>query len=166
MNLIYLCIEIFFARILDVSIGVVSTIELIKNHTSKAVTLAFFEVFIWFIVAREAIKTDEVSIFIALAYSLGYAAGTWIGSFLSNKFIKGTVSVQVITKKINDHNILFIKRNGYGISSINIDNHKKLLIIEVDNKKLNNLLKIIKKIDNQAFITISETKYVENGYVK
>ena len=41
MSTIILCLEIFIARILDVSIGVIRTVELVKDNTIKAVILAF-----------------------------------------------------------------------------------------------------------------------------
>src|SRR5574344_1367331 len=132
MELVLLCIEIFFARILDVSIGVVRTIELIKNHTSKAVILAFFEVFIWFIVARQAINTNEFSLIVAFFYSLGYATGTFVGAFISENFIDGVVGVQIVTSKGSVNNINQIKKRGYGVSSITLDNsNKKMIFIEV-----------------------------------
>jgi len=165
MNIIFLCIEIFFARILDVSIGVIRTIELVKDNTIKAVILAFFEVLIWFIVAREAL-TNDLNIFIAIFYSLGYATGTLIGSYISKKFIKGSVGLQVISSKIKSKDINLIKDKGYGISTLTLDDRKKLLIIEVDKKKTYDIINIIKKIDNKAFITATETKYVLNGYIK
>ena len=99
MNTLILCIEIFFARIVDVSIGVIRTVELVKDNTKKAAVLAFFEVLIWFIVAREALR-GEANILIAIFYSLGYATGTLIGSYLSNKLIKGSVTIQVISYNI------------------------------------------------------------------
>ena len=167
MNLIYLCIEIFFARILDVSIGVVRTIELIKNHTSKAVTLAFFEVFIWFLVAREAINTTEFSLIVAIFYSLGYAAGTFIGAYISNRYIDGIVGVQIVTSKGTENTLKQIKKRGYGMSSVTLDDpSKKMIFIEVSNKKLKDLIKLIKRIDDKAFIFVNETKYTLNGYIK
>ena len=36
----------------------------------------------------------------------------------------------------------------------------------IDKKHHNNLKNIIKQIDNNAFIVINETKYVENGFFK
>jgi uncharacterized protein YebE (UPF0316 family) len=167
MSLLLLCFEIFFARILDVSIGVVRTIELIKNHTSKVVVLAFFEVFIWFLVAREAINTSEFSLIIAFFYSLGYAAGTFIGAYISNKYIDGIVGVQVVTNKGTDNTLNQIKKRGYGISSVTLDDpSKKMIFIEVSNKKLNDLIKLIKRLDDKAFIFVNETKYAYNGYIK
>lgn len=166
MSVIILCIKIFVARILDVSIGVIRTVELVKDNTIKAVILAFFEVLIWFLIAREALTSSDLNILIAIFYSLGYACGTLLGSYLSKLLIKGSVAVQVISSTILKKNITEIKNNGYGISSLNLDGNKKMLIIEVDKKRLKNLLNLVKKIDDKAFITVSETKFVTNGYIK
>ncbi|MBR1416240.1 MAG: DUF2179 domain-containing protein [Bacilli bacterium] len=167
MNVALLCIEIFFARILDVSIGVIRTIELVKDKTLKAVILAFFEILIWFLVAREALTSANLSIIVAIFYSLGYAIGTLVGSYLSKKFIKGSVGVQVISSKVNNNEINNIKKAGFGVSSLTLDgNDKKMLIIEVNKKRVDNLISLLKKYDNDAFITVSETKYVTNGYIR
>lgn len=166
MSTILLCLEIFIARILDVSIGVIRTVELVKDNTIKAVILAFFEVLIWFLVAREALTSTDLNLMVAIFYSLGYACGTLIGSFLSKRLIKGSVGVQVISSIFNLKNINIIKRAGYGISSLKLDNNKRMLFIEVDKKRLKELLHLINKIDNKSFITVSETKYVSNGFVK
>lgn len=166
MTTILLCLEIFVARILDVSIGVIRTVELVKDNTFKAVILAFFEVLIWFLVAREALISNELNIIIAFFYSLGYACGTLIGSFLSKRLIKGSVGVQVISSNIKMKEIKKIKQNNFGVSSLSIDNNKKMIIIEVDKKRIRELIELIKKLDNEAFITVSETKFVTNGYIK
>ena len=166
LSIIILCLEIFFARILDVSIGVIRTVELIKDNTIKAVILAFFEVLIWFLIAREALTSNELNLLVAIIYSLGYACGTLLGSYLSKKLIKGSVGVQIISKDIASKDINKIKRKGFGISSLDLDNNKKMLIIEVDKKRLDDLINLIKDIDNKAFITVSETKFYANGYVK
>ena len=166
MQTFMLCLEIFIARILDVSIGVIRTVELVKDNTFKAVILAFFEVLIWFLIAREALTSTELNILIAIFYSLGYAVGTLIGSYLSKRLIKGTVGVQVISSTINIKSINRIKKEGYGISSLKLENNKKMLFIEVDKKRLNKLLNIINKLDSKSFITVSDTKYVSNGFVK
>lgn len=166
MSTIILCLKIFLARILDVSIGVIRTVELVKDNTFKAVILAFFEVFIWFLIAKEALTTNELNILIAIFYSLGYAVGTLIGSFLSKILIKGTVGVQVISSIINLRSINKIKKEGFGISSIKIDDNKRMLFIEVDKKRLKKLLNLISRIDKKSFITVSDTRYVSNGFVK
>ena len=56
MDLFILCIEIFFARILDVSMGTVKTIMMVRGKTVFSAILGFLEVFIWFRVVKDALS--------------------------------------------------------------------------------------------------------------
>ena len=171
MELFCLCVKIFFARILDVSIGTVRTMLMVKGRTVIMVILAFLEVFIWFLVAREALVTDVNSIFIPISYSLGYATGTFIGSFLSNTFIKGIVGVQVVVEKGNKALLGAIRKHGYAVSIMDLKddyqgNQRDMLFFQINNRNLKRLISLIKKYDSQAFIVVSDTKAVQNGFIK
>lgn len=168
-EILMLCLKIFFVRIIDVSLGTARTIIMVKGKSLVASLIGFVEVFVWFLIVREALNTTDSGIYIAISYSLGFAVGTYIGSILSNKFIEGTLSVEVITEKeeIADK----IRKNNYAVSVVDVDGHeedvkKYMLIIEIKNKKLAHLKGLINKLDKNAFITVSETKLVENGYFK
>lgn len=168
MNLLMLCIKIFFVRILDVSMGTLRTIITIKGKSLYASIVGFIEIFIWFVIVKEALNTDETSIFIAISYALGFATGTYIGGKLSNKFISGNLSVQIITKNLNLSNVL--RENGYGVSVIDVEGidksqNKLMLFVEINSKKLNKLQKLIKEFDEQAFVVVNETKLVQNGFM-
>lgn len=168
MTLVGLCIKIFFARIADVSLGTVRTIYTVKGRTWIAGAIAFVEVFIWFLVAREALNTETESIMIVISYAAGYATGTIIGTFISKKCINSLISVEVITKKATKENISLIKQNGYGVSAVNTEekDSKKILFITLNSKNLKDLIHIINKIDRQAFVVVNESKVVHNGYIK
>ena len=164
--LLLLCIKIFFARIVDVSLGVIRTMELVKNHTLKAVVIAFFEVLIWFLIAKEALSESDFNILIAVFYSLGYSCGTLIGSYISNKFIKGNSSVFVISSNISNKDINIIKGNGFGLSSLTLDNNNKMLFIQLENDKVSKLINLINRIDKSSFISVFDTKCKYNGFFK
>ena len=55
MNIFYLCIKIFLARIIDVSLGTIKTFYVVKEKRIIASTMAFIETLIWFLVVKEAI---------------------------------------------------------------------------------------------------------------
>lgn len=168
MTLFFLCLKIFCARILDVSLGTLRTIITVKGKNFYAALIGFIEICIWFTIVREALNTDEQSWFIMLAYAGGYATGTYIGGFISQKIVKGTLNVQVITNNFELINI--IRNSGYAVSVMDIygqdEKDKYMLYIEVNNKSYNDLRKIIQKNDNKAFIVVNETKYVQNGFIK
>ena len=166
MSVVYLCLKIFFARILDVALGTMKTIFVVKEKKLISSIIAFIETIIWFAVAKEALITKIDSIFIPISYALGFAVGTYIGMFISSKFIHGTLTVNVISSKIKKKDIKCIKENGFGVTSISLKKNKAYLIIEIDKKNLEKLNKCLKELDNEAFIIISESKQIQNGYIK
>lgn len=164
-----LCFKIFFVRILDVSLGTIRTMFVVRGKKLISSIIGFFEILVWFLVVKEALQTESNSIFIAISYSLGFATGNYIGALLSDKLITGNVSVQVFTNNNNLEKIL--REHGYGVSSVvytgyEEEAHKHMLFINVDKKKEKALRELIKKNDKEAFIIVNETKYVENGYFK
>lgn len=164
-----LCLKIFFVRILDVSLGTIRTMFVVRGKKLISSIIGFFEILVWFLVVKEALQTESNSIFIAISYSLGFATGNYIGALLSDKLITGNVSVQVFTNNNNLEKIL--REHGYGVSSVvytgyEEEAHKHMLFINVDKKKEKTLRELIKKNDKEAFIIVNETKYVENGYFK
>ncbi len=170
MELFLLCIKIFFVRILDVSMGTLRTVVTVKGKALYASMIGFFEMFIWFSIVKEALNTNETSIWIAVAYSLGFATGTFIGSVLSKKFISGNLSVQIITDKAYPDMVNTLRNEGYGVTVMDVegknkDQEKYMLFIEINNKSLNHLQHLVKKMDTNAFIVVNETKYVQNGFI-
>ena len=164
-----LCLKIFFVRILDVSLGTIRTMFVVRGKKLISSMIGFFEILVWFLVVKEALQTESNSIFIAISYSLGFATGNYIGALLSDKLITGNVSVQVFTNNNNLEKIL--REHGYGVSSVvytgyEEEAHKHMLFINVDKKKEKALRELIKENDKEAFIIVNETKYVENGYFK
>lgn len=168
MNTLFLCFKIFLVRIIDVSLGTARTIIMVRGKGLIASIIGFFEVFVWFLIVREALNTTESGLFIAISYSLGFATGTYIGSIFSEKFIESNLSIEVITEKkeLADK----IRKKNYGVSVLNVNGQeeipKYMLVIEIKNKKLNSLKKLIDEFDKDAFIMIKETKLVQNGYFK
>ncbi|MGN1000370.1 MAG: DUF2179 domain-containing protein [Bacilli bacterium] len=168
ISILLLCIKIFLVRIIDVSLGTFRTIITVKGKAFYASVIGFIEVFVWFLIVREALNTDIESIWIAISYSLGFATGTYIGSILSKHFIEGTLSIQIITTKYSLVNA--IRENGYGVSVINVngkdEEEKYMLFIEIKNKSLKHLRNIASSVDKNCFFIVTETKYVQNGYIK
>lgn len=164
------CVEIFLARIMDVSISTLRTMIMVKKKSIFTPILAFFEVFIWFFAARKALTTDVDSILIPIFYSLGYATGTYIGGFLSEKFIKGVVSLEVTTKCNNYELIDALRDKGFAVSVVSLKDtlkeKKDMLQLTVKSSAFNKALKIIKQVDSKAFIVVKDTKVIHNGYIK
>ena len=167
--LFYLCIKIFCGRLIDVSLSTLQTMFLVKGKRKFATIFGFVDVFIWFLVVREALNTDVQSIWIAIAYAGGFAAGTYLGSIISKAVSKGTVGVQVITKNTKNKVIDAIKDSGFSATyveckGIHEEDTNYLIGAQVDNKKLNEFKALVTSVDENAFITVTESKESLNGY--
>ena len=168
MSIFYLCIKIFLTRIIDVTLGTFRTILTVKDKILVSSVIGFFEVLIWFLIAKEALETNS-SILIGVFYALGFASGTYIGGIISRKLIKGNLQVQIITNNMTQKQVDKLRENGFAISVMDINEQegkpdKYMLLLEINNKDLKKLQRIIKKEDKNAFIIITETKEVINGY--
>ena len=168
--MLFVCLEIFLARILDVSISTFRTMIMVRKKSIFTPLLAFLEVFIWFMAARRALNTDIDSILIPISYSLGYATGTYIGGCLSRKFIKNINSIEITTKRNNTKLINVLRREGYAVSVISLKNNYRekqdLLIVDVKSKNTQEAIKLVKELDPKAFIVVKDTKIVHNGYIR
>ena len=171
MELLYLCLKIFFARITDVTLATLRTVYSVKGKTLLSGVIGFIEATIWFIVVKEALNTDLQSPFIVISYAAGFAAGSILGTFVSKKFVNSLISVEMITTHATKENIEKIRKEGFGVSIIDtIDNisegDSKMLIVTLNSKHLESLKRILKEIDPTAFIVVNESKIVQNGFIK
>lgn len=167
MTLFLMCLKIFFARLVDVSLGTIRTIYTIKGKNFIASFIGLIEITVWFLVVKEALNTSNSSWWVVISYALGFSMGTYLGGEISKYFSKSKLGVQVVTSKIDKDMVKTIRNKGYAVSVLNVEgNHgnKYMLFIEIDGSKLSQLQRLIKELDKTAFVVVNETKYVQNGY--
>lgn len=153
--LLFIILKIFFARIIDVSIGTFRTILTVKGLKVIPSVLAFFEVIIWYYVAKEALLVDINSIFIPISYSLGYATGTFIGAIISGKLMKSKYMIHFNSKDLKEiTNILNKKTIDYDV----VNNNSIVVYSKTDLYKL--LQSVNKKILGKLYY------HEVNNYIK
>jgi len=174
VDLILLCLKVFFCRIIDVSLSTFRTVILVKGKPKVAALIAIVEALVWFLVVREALNFETSStletINIALSYAMGYACGNLIGGNLS-KLISGTINVQVVFSSKNNDHIKKIQNEGYEITVVDANasqysGEKYIVFAVIESTRLKAFKKLIYELDNKAFILASETKIVTHSVVK
>ena len=174
MDLLFLCLKIFFCRIVDVSMATFRTVITVKGKNKVAALIAIFEALLWFLVIREALTfettTLQETLFIAIAYALGFASGTFIGGALSKK-ISGNIEVQVVTSSKNNDLIKKLQAAGFALTvtsseATQYSGEKYMLFSVIKSSKLEEFKNLIYEIDEHAFIMVYETKYMYNGFIK
>ncbi len=165
MKTMIMCVEVFLARMIDVSIGSVRTILLVKGKNIISMILAFIEILIWYFVAREILTSRDTSLYLVFSYAGGYAFGTYVGGLINKYFVRGNLTAFVVTSIKNKSMVDKLKKVKYGVSVLSYEDGKMVLLIELAKKNLNKLKSTIKEIDDSAFLVVNESMHVENGFM-
>ena len=166
MELIVQALFIFFARIIDVSMGTLRMILLVKGQRRIAATLGFFEVMIYLIVLGKVVGNINKPILI-IAYCLGYASGNYIGSKLEEKLSIGRLLVQIIVKEVKCGIVDTLRDAGFGVTIFEgegMDGSSYMLNVITERKKVKELKEIINKQDCGAFLTTMDVRSSLGGY--
>ena len=168
MELFILCAKIFLGRLVDVTLATMVTLYIVKNKRLTAAIIGFIDVFIWFVVVREALVTESTSLLIPFFYAGGYACGTLLGSKISSKTIKSIITVSIITSDIDAVSQLLLDNKIGGTilkgTGLNSKEDSYIIFSQIDGNKLKKLETIVKKEDPSAFIVVTESKEALNGY--
>lgn len=160
---------IFFAKIIEVSIGTMRIILISKGYRKLGTGLALVEITLWVFIASGVINGITESPMKGIVYSFGFAAGVFIGSLIEQKLAFGKVLIQTITtpkygNPISEH----LRDEGYGVTII--DGHGKdedriILMIFANRKSVRHVLKGIKEIHPNAMIVSNDVTNVSGGYI-
>lgn len=171
IELVKLCLTVFGCRILDVTFCTVRTIQVVRGKRGLAMLFGFFETFVWFTIVREALQFEGSSIFLALAYALGFASGTGIGMLITDRFIKSNICMQVVTSSRDTELIQKLREAGYGVSVVEVmgsefADEKYMLFVEIEHHDERHVRSVIAQYDPKAFVSVQETKMVYGGYFR
>ncbi len=111
-----LCILIFILRICDVTLGTVRTVSIVKGYLTLAVVLGFFEVMIWILAVSQVISRINESIFLALAFAGGFAAGNAVGILVERRLAMGNSIVRIISNTHGAEIARTIRDDGHDVA--------------------------------------------------
>ncbi len=157
---------IFFARILDVSIGTIRIVFITRGMKILAPILGFMEVLIWLIIVSQVIR--NVNNFANLiAYASGYAIGNYVGMYLENKLAFGLLIVRIITRKDSSELIKFLKEHQFGITNVPAFGNEgqviNVIFTIIKRRDLSFVIEHIQRFNPRAFYSIEDVRAVSEG---
>ena len=174
LDLIIVFFIVILGRTIDMCLASIRTVFTVKNKPLIAAPIGFVEAFFWFMIVKAALDYTIANpivdtIVLAMAYSLGFALGTLLGGFLSQKFVKSKIHVQIVLSSKNDDLVNELKEKGFGQTIIIAKGAQKntetyMIFVETVSDKLHELRAIINSMDEKAFVSVSESQSVYNGF--
>jgi len=147
---------IMFARIIDVSLGTLRMLNVVKGHKYRAAVFGFIEVLIW-IAAMRYIFQNLDNMWNILGYSTGFAVGTIVGVSIENKFGTGYLQLYVISKYHTDELADKLRSMKVGATIVPGEGRRSgvaVIVLIILAKRRYEIIREIEKIDPIAFISI------------
>ena len=159
---------IFFARIIDVSLGTVRMILTIRGDRYIAAVIGFFEILVYVVALGKVLGSlgDPVKL---ILYCLGFASGVIVGSWVEELLALGYRGIQVTTDKTNQTLVARLREEGYAITTWEAEGREgpKLVMNLIVKRGISSqVADRIREFDEHAFIVFMEPKTFTGGYFK
>ncbi len=161
---VVLPILVFFARIIDVSLGTLRIIFVSRGKRNLAPILGFFEVLVWIVVVAQIVSNLHAWV-AYVAYAAGFATGTYIGLTLENRLALGMMAVRTISP--NAHKFVQPLRDaGYGVTELTGEGttgQVNVVYTVIRRKDLDSVVHIIRSVTPKAFVSVEEIQSAKEG---
>jgi len=163
---VILPILIFFARIIDQSIGILRIIFATKGFKYLALVVGFFESLVWLLAISQIMKNLS-NIYCYIAFAAGFAIGNFMGILIENQLSIGNVIVRVVFQRDSSKTICLLKRLKFRLTivdALGMDGPVKMIFSTIRRKDLKIFLKILHRNNPTSFYTVEDVKMVKEGY--
>jgi len=162
-------VVIFAMRIVDVSMGTVRVIVMVRGQRALAAAIGFFEVLVWIVAVGSALQYLN-SPYHVVGYAGGFAAGTFVGIGAERLLVLGKVVVRAIIPDEDDgRTARALREEGYAITEIDGRGREgpvDVLNAVVDRKEAARVVEAIEAKVPRSFITVEELRTTRGGTLR
>ena len=150
---------IVLARIVDVSMGTVRTIMVVKGYRALAAMLGALEVVVWICAVSGVLK--EITILKVAAYATGFALGNIVGIALEQKLALGHQVVTLVGPG-RAHSVAFALRlAGYIVTQVPArggTGRVAMCFVIVSRRRAQHVIRIARDADHNVFVTVQDVR--------
>ena len=160
-------IVIFLLRIVDVTLDTMRVLFMVRGRRLPAGILGFLMALVWIIAVGNAMKHLD-SIWHILGYAAGYGTGTMVGITIENVVAFGLIQLRIVSKHGGVEIAEGLRDRGYGateFSGFGRDGAVEIVQSVVQRAHLDEVLAIVDKFDDTAFVTVEDPQVLRGGSV-
>ena len=156
-------------KIIEVAIGTVRGILIVKGFRKIGVFLSIFEILLWVFIASRVITGLADEPLKGIAYSIGFASGVYIGSLIEQRLAFGMLMIQIITNVETEKEIATkLRDRGYGVTSVNAEGRsetRKILMVFANRYGSHVISEDVQQINPQAVVVVSDISSLKGGFI-
>lgn len=157
---------IFFARIIDVSIGTIRIISIVNGRIKTAFFLGFLEVSIWLMVISTVLQKINGNPVIGIFYALGYASGNVAGILLEKQLSFGNTLLRIICFDSASDIAFKMRESGYQVIEFHgADNERSVTELEIvcKKKEISRIIRKAREIEPDAYYVTESVDITKRG---
>jgi uncharacterized protein YebE (UPF0316 family) len=158
---------IFSIRILGTAIGTVRLLLMNRGMEIWTAVMGFFEVLVYVVGVGWVVK-DLTNIPILLSYCLGFSVGSIVGLRIERRMALGYVNLRAISRVKGKELTAALHESGYGATFSHgegRDGSVGIVNTVIPRKHSAKALKLVHKIDPEAFVVVDEARAVTRGWL-
>lgn len=156
---------IFAMRVVDVSMGAVRILLMVRGWRKVAAAVGFVEVLIWIVAVGQAMQ-HLTSPYHLAGYAGGFAVGTYAGVVIENTLALGRVVVRAIIPNGEGETARALRENGYAVTEVDgrgRDGPVEILNAVVRRRDAARVAEMVEASAPTSFITIEEIRTTRRG---
>lgn len=160
---------IFGMRIVDVSLGTVRLITMVRGRRTLAALISFVEVLVWILAVGKALQ-HLGSAYHVVGYAGGFAAGTYVGVTVERYLAFGTVLVRAILPDEADGSTArTLREHGYAVTEVDGRGREgpvDVLNMVVERREAPRVVDVIEGNAPRSFITVEGIRSTRRGMLQ
>jgi uncharacterized protein YebE (UPF0316 family) len=157
---------IFLMRIVDVSLGTIRLIMVVRGRKIEAWILAFFNAIVFVLVIQRVLSNIDNWINI-LGYATGFATGMVVGMWIEGKIAVGHTHLRIISSRRGAELAQKLRAEGYAVTEIDaqgLQGTVSLLNCDVRRRRAVEVQALVARVDPSAFVTAERVRSIQRGF--
>jgi uncharacterized protein YebE (UPF0316 family) len=158
---------IFFVRVFGIALSTIRVLLMGRASRLLVGVIAFMES-LTFALAFSRVVDDLTNIWNLMAYCLGFAVGTIVGTAMEQRLAAGFMTVNIVSRTQSQKITDTIREAGFGATRSageGASGTVGLIRSVVRRKDAPRVVDIAQAIDPNAFVTLEEARTVQRGYI-
>mgnify|MGYP000032395888 FL=1 len=166
-----LYVFIFFGKIIEVAVATVRMVLINRGERLQGSILALADILLWLLITGTVLTGFQEDIWKVVVFTVAFAVGNYIGSWLEGKLAFGLSSIQVIVPHEEDIQCLLesLWAHNFAVTVIEGEGRRgkrKILLIHLKRKRISNAVRLVQDKMENCVITVNDVKVIRGGYIK
>lgn len=166
MELVLGYLFIFLARVIDMTLGTLRFLLMVRGRRIEASLLGFVEIYVYILALSRVVGSLDNPLNL-LFYAAGFAAGTYVGGVVEEGIGLGFLTVEIVCKGCSPQDMAeMLRTEGFGVTVLQGEGREgpiKVLFISLRRKAYRRLMALLDEKDPEAFVTVLDARKAQGG---